>query len=357
MSDACSACLGRSGLIGDLAPAIDAALERRPALGAEILGLDNSALRSAFGPADSHDRAPAAPRNGVDAVCRHSHRYPGALLDLEECGLDAPAAIFLAGGLERLEEILDQPAVTIVGGRRASGYALDTAYSLGRALAAAGITVVSGLALGVDAAAHRGALDGGGRPLAVVASGADVVYPEANRALRDRVAEQGVVLSEMPPGLPAFRWSFPARNRIMAALAAMTIVVECRTRSGSLITARCAEKLQRVVGAVPGRIDSRLAEGSNALISEGVQVITGASAVLDELFGVEMGADGPRTQRPALDSTLGEVLDLAVAGATPSGIGAELDLDPGRVRALLGELELRGLIVRDRLGGWSVGRG
>ncbi|MEA2347305.1 MAG: processing protein [Thermoleophilaceae bacterium] len=354
MSQACSSCLGRSQLIGELAPAIDTALERRPALGAEVLGLDDSALRSAFGSVQESRGMERATVTGVEAVCRHSKRFPQALLELEARGLDTPAAIFVAGGLDRLENVLDGPAVTIVGGRKASGYALDTAYGLGRSLAAAGITVISGLALGVDAAAHRGALDGGGSPLAVVASGADVAYPRTNRALRDRVVEEGVVISEMPPGSPAFRWAFPARNRIMAALGAMTIVVECRARSGSLITVRCAEKLQRVVGAVPGRIDSRLAEGSNGLIREGVQVITGASAVLDELFGVEMGPDGPRGAAIELDPTLGEVLDLAVAGSSPSAIGAELDLAPGRVRAMLGELELRGLIARDRLGGWSL---
>jgi DNA processing protein len=259
--------------------------------------------------------------------------------------------IYVAGGVDRLGEILGRDCVTIVGARRASAYALETAYELGRSLAVAGVTVVSGLALGVDAAAHRGALDGGGQPLAVVASGPDIAYPRTNRALRDRIAEAGVIISEMPPGTSAFRWAFPARNRIMAALAKLTIVVECRERSGTLITTDFAVQLGRQVGAVPGRIDSALARGSNALLQNCQLVVTSPEAVLDSLFGVAMGPLGLREAAPPLEAALERVLELAVAGMSAGSIGAELDMEPGAVRVVLAQLEQRGLLRSDGFGG------
>ena len=176
--------------------------------------------------------------------------------------------------------------MTVVGTRRASPYGTEVAYALGRGLGAAGVPVISGLALGIDGTAHRGCLDGGGVPVAVVASGPDVVYPRRHRSLHERVRAEGLVLSELPPGTEPYRWSFPARNRIMAGLARVTLVVEAADPSGSLITAEFAKDLGRCVAAVPGRITSSVARGTNNLLKDGATPISGTEDVLDELFGV-----------------------------------------------------------------------
>ena len=161
---------------------------------------------------------------------------------------DAPAVLHVAGDPEVLPAP-DEVAVAIVGARRATPYGLEVARALGRGLAAARVTVVSGMALGIDAAAHAGALEVGGPTIAVLAGGADVPYPRSRPALHRRiVGGGGCVVSEMPPGFTPLKWGFPARNRIIAGLAAATIVVEAAERSGSLITAEFAQDLGRVVG-------------------------------------------------------------------------------------------------------------
>jgi DNA protecting protein DprA len=160
------------------------------------------------------------------------------------------------------------------------------AHALGRGLAAAGVTVVSGLALGIDAAAHRGALAAGGEPLGVLAGGVDVPYPRRNRALHAHVHADGVLVSELPPAHRPQRWSFPARNRIMAALGRLTVVVEAAESSGTLITAEFAAQLGRELGAVPGHVTAQGAAGSNRLLREGAAVIRSPEDALDELLGV-----------------------------------------------------------------------
>ncbi len=180
--------------------------------------------------------------------------------------------------------------MTVVGARRASSYGREIARELGRELAAAGFLVVSGLAFGIDACAHRGALDAG-LTVAVLGCGADVAYPAAHRSLWRRISEQGLVLSELPPGTGAWRWTFPARNRIMAALAGMTVVVEAAQRSGSLITADLAADLGRDLGAVPGPVNSRASAGANDLLAGGACLIRDAQDVLDAMLGPGV-ADG-----------------------------------------------------------------
>jgi DNA processing protein len=247
------------------------------------------------------------------------------------------------------------PAVAVVGARRASHYGRTVAYELGRGLAAAGVSVVSGLALGIDAAAHRGALDAGGRAVAVLAGGPDVPYPRTNRALHWRMRESAAIVSELPPGIRPFRWSFPARNRIMAGLAAMSIVVEAAERSGSLITAEFAEDLGREVGAVPGPVNARLAEGGNRLLRDGAVVIRGAGDVLDELFGVgawERGRIAAPEPADELEPPLRRVLDAVEAGDPVDAIGRESELSAQEVRAALGQLESRGLIARAGVGAY-----
>jgi DNA processing protein len=197
---------------------------------------------------------------------------------------DPPAGLFIRGGSE--PEILTRRAVAIVGARACSGYGASVARSLGRELAGAGLSVVSGLARGIDAEAHRGALEGAGTTVAVLGCGIDRDYPAAHAELARRVAQAGLIVSEYVPGVEPAPWRFPARNRIVAGLCAATVVVEARQRSGALITADFALEEGREVFAVPGEITSTLSAGTNALLKLGASPLTGAADVLAS-FGIE----------------------------------------------------------------------
>lgn len=196
---------------------------------------------------------------------RGSALYPRALGDIPS----PPAQLYALG--ERAG--LDAPCVAIVGTRRPTRYGEDITREIAGALARAGACIVSGMAFGVDAAAHRAALDAGGHTVAVLAAGIDRVYPSAHRRLYDELLERGLVVAEFPPGHAPFDGCFPRRNRIIAGLAAATIVVEAGERSGALITANYALDAGRTVAAVPGRIDSPQSAGTNRLIADGAQVI------------------------------------------------------------------------------------
>lgn len=188
-----------------------------------------------------------------------------------------PPALLLSMGAP----IVERPSVALVGTRQCTAYGRRAAFELGAALAGAGVSVISGLALGIDAAGHHGALSvDGAPPVGVVGSGLDVVYPRANRELWHRVAERGTLLSEAPPGVPPARWRFPARNRIIAALADAVVVVESHARGGSLLTVDEAQLRDVAVGAVPGPITSPSSAGSNSLIADGAAPILGLDDVL-----------------------------------------------------------------------------
>jgi DNA processing protein len=361
--ETCDPCLRRSFLIARLAPRIAGLLDRPRARVAGLLALsDADLLEAVAGPhaervleeLDAIDLGDVRERladRGVSAFCRHSQAYPPLLLELG----DPPAVLFAVGRLETIEPLRHEPQVAIVGTRNPSPYGREVAYSLGRGLGAAGVPVVSGLALGIDATAHRGCLAGGGVPVAVLACGPDVVYPRRHRRLHERVKETGVVLSELPPGTQPFRWSFPARNRIMAGLARMTVVVEAADPSGSLITTDFARDLGRSVAAVPGRVTSRVARGTNGLLRDGAVPITGAEDVLDELFGVGMRAvpSQETARRDPDDPRLARILEAAERMGSVGAIAAATNLDSGETRAALGRLEAEGWLVRRDLGGWE----
>ena len=206
----------------------------------------------------------------MTSTCRNALRigdagYPERLLEAPH----PPRVLWAEGDVS----LLDRRCVAVVGTRRATAYAERVAKELGRVLALAGATVVSGLARGVDACAHRGALEAGGATAAVLGTGLDVVYPRAHAALQRTIAQNGLLLSELEPMDPAHGGSFPERNRIIAALCVATIVVEGGVGSGALITARHAMEMGRNVGVVPGPIDVPQAQGSNALLAEGAAVI------------------------------------------------------------------------------------
>jgi DNA processing protein len=354
-SDACAECLARTWLIARLAGAIEIARHEKRRL-REILALPEEKLIAGLGGArasaiagelerlDVDELREAVGNAGLEAVCRHDPAYPARLRDLD----DAPAVLFVLGGAQRLTELaggdLDQGprAVAVVGTRRASPDGLEVARGLGRGLAAAGVTVVSGMALGVDSAAHAGALDAGARTVAVLAGGADVPYPPSKARLHRLIGERGCVVGELPPGFVALRWCFPARNRIIAALGHMTIVVEAARRSGSLITAEIATDLGREVGAVPGPVTAWRAAGTNALLRDGATLIRDARDALDAAVGVE------RHDAPMLDvePRLRELLRAVADGRDTLAAltGARADVAP--TLAALTELELLGHLRR-----------
>ena len=259
---ACDDCLRRADLIAAVAGRLEVEFKQRTAPG-RVLALADDDLLAVAGSADVARRyrrfdAPAARERASRArlvtVCRCRDAYPARLLDLA----DPPAVVHVLGdpGVLAIED-----GVAIVGARRASSYGLDVARALGRGLSAARVAVVSGLALGIDSAAHAGALESPGRTIGVLAASADVPYPVRGWRLHAAVAARGAVISEMPPGANAYKWCFVARNRIIAALGAATLVVQATERSGSLTTADFAAELGRAVGAVPGQVTSRLSGG------------------------------------------------------------------------------------------------
>jgi DNA processing protein len=290
------------------------------------------------------------------SVCRHHDRYPPGLGDVA----DAPWALIGRGDQELLAGLEPQAAVTIVGSRRATSYGRQVARELGHEVSTAGLVVVSGLAFGIDACAHRGALDAGGRTLAVLGCGPDAPYPAAHRNLWRQVVKTGAVISELPPGSTPWRWSFPARNRVMAALAGMTVVVEAAAKSGSLITADLAADIGRDLGAVPGPVTSRASAGPNELLAGGACVVRDGQDVLDAMLGA--GATRLRRLGPPLDPDLAAVL-AAIEGEGPAGgaavdssapsvdaVAAALDLPAARASAALTRLELLGYLAPTAIG-------
>jgi DNA processing protein len=218
----------------------------------------------------------------------------------------APRVLFSQGDLG----LLDQPTVAIVGTRSATHYGQDVAAELGRELARAGVVVVSGLARGIDGAAHHGALAGGGAPPAgVVASGLDVIYPRRHAWLWDQVATRGVLLSESPLGTAPAPWRFPPRNRIIAALAQVVVVVECHHGGGALHTVEAAAQRSIAVMAVPGSVRSPASAGTNALLADGCQPVRDADDVLAALDLERTGRAAPTPARlRALDDDTAAVL-------------------------------------------------
>jgi DNA processing protein len=311
--------------------------QRQGALAGALTRFEPDAARTAAAAAD------------LSLLCRHAPAYPRRLLD----AADAPAVLHVAGDARALAGG-GAPLVAIVGARRATATGMEVAAALGRGLSAAGVPVVSGMALGIDGAAHAGALEAGGPTVAVLAGAAESPYPRSRAGLHRRIrATAGCcVISEMPPGFSPFRWGFPARNRIIAGLADLTIVVEAAERSGSLITAEMAQDLGRVVAAVPGPVTSPMAAGTNSLLRDGAELVRGAQDVLDSLLGagapVARSGPDPAQLPEDLRALLGRL------GARPSGpaVLTRAADDPDAVVAGLAELELLGHARRVPGGAW-----
>lgn len=280
-------------------------------------------------------------RLDVRLIPRSDPDYPALLKEIS----DPPVALYVRG--ELLES--DRRAVAIVGSRQASDYGRRTAERLARDLVAAGYAVVSGLARGIDTAAHYGALRAGGRTLACLGCGVDVVYPSENRPLAQGIAGAGAVISEYPMNAPPDAWHFPSRNRVVSGLSLGVVVLEAPPGSGSLITASCAVDQNREVFAVPGNVDNRLNRGAHSLIKDGAKLVESVEDILAEL-------SYPGTLQPKLDLdpepvalTDGEAALHALLTPEPKAIDdliMEASLPAGAVSATLLTLEMKGMARR-----------
>jgi len=314
----------------------------------------------------THPKGIAATRDALDAAVAVLRRlrgvavpfgspaYPPALANLSD-----PAPLLIVRGDV---SALAGPCVAIVGSRAATVYGRTVARRLAAELAAAGVVVVSGLALGIDAAAHRGALEAGGRTVAFQACGPDLVYPRVHRRLAEEIVCQGAVVSEFPPGTPPLRPYFPMRNRLISGVASAVVVVEARERSGSLITARHAADQGRDVFAVPGPISAPTSAGPNRLLRDGAGIVLAAADVLDDLrrsgelpaqpraVGGALGGSRD-VARPLLAGERGRILRaLLEEPSTRDRLARRLGRAPEELACDLLELELEGRVAEDRDG-------
>ena len=284
----------------------------------------------------------AIPPAGVETVFRRSPGYPRAL----EESPGAPRTLYVAGGRERLARLTAAPVVAIVGSERPTDYGMEMARGLARGLAASGVTVVSGFANGIAAAAHAGALETDGPTVTAMAGGVDVVAPAGRRELYERVIASGCAVAQAPCGMTQPRWGPIARARTVAALAALTIVVEAEDTPSELRIAHIARALGRTVAAIPGRVTSPASRGTNALLADGAPLVRGAADALDLLYGVSAwrldAPSLPSGLRPGLRATLERV----GAGEDTPGRLTRAGDDPGETLLALAELELMGLLGR-----------
>jgi DNA processing protein len=324
-----------------------------------VLDAPASALRDVQGVGPKLSREIAAARKDIDAagelaLCKqHDIRvlipgdpdYPRMLGEIH----DPPSVLFVRGELKPA----DMLAVAIVGSRHATHYGTTQAERLAGSLARAGLTIISGLARGIDAAAHRGAVQAGGRTLAVLGGGLLEIYPPEHKELAEQVIASGALLSEATPRAIPMSGSFPQRNRIVSGLSLGVIVVEAAERSGALISARHAMEQGREVFAVPGRVDSRASRGCHALIRDGARLIESADDVLDELGPLVAEAkrdDGSVVRHPAelqLNETETQVLQAVLAEPTSvDQVVAASGMPVANVLSTLSVLEMRRLIKR-----------
>jgi DNA processing protein len=318
--------------------------ENSPGSAGAVLGsLGVAAERAAELESAAHasaQRALDAARLGhIEPVPWFDERYPALL----NCVIDPPPVLWVRGRAD----VLGRPAVAIVGSRAATNYALDVARRLAAELSERGLVVCSGLARGVDSAAHRGCLDAGGATVAVLGSGVDRIYPAEHEELAERISTDGAVVSELGPGGAPLPEHFPLRNRIISGISLAVVVVEANEKSGSLITARCALEQGRDVMAVPGSVLSGRNRGSHSLLKDGAKVVETADDILEELGWVSSPA---LLQTREINRTRVEA-DPLLARMDPGeeyqldALVAATGLSPARLLTRLMELELQGQIA------------
>ena len=357
---ACPACRRRAWLLG----ALNARLEysgRDPARLAALLELPDEQLIRDVGGGESEsllesyaglrfERSEQLP-TGTARICRHDARYPNVLAG----GAGAPRLLHVAGGLERLRRHLAAPSVAIVGARGASDYGLEVAHGLARDLAAGGVTVLSGLAEGVAAAAHAGALEAGGPTLTVAAGGIDVCHPASRQPLYARLHSAGCVLAELPCGVRPRSWCHTARARIVVALARVVVVVEAGERPSELLHARLAQGTDRIVAAVPGRVSAPLSRGTHALLREGAVLVRDPQDVRDVLGGASVRTPASHrspqpSPRDALAPPLRKLLDEVAGGRDTVAKLLAAGAPERETLNGLAHLELSGALVRGDAG-------
>jgi DNA processing protein len=306
-----------------------------------IRGITTAAIASLLthDPRSEAERECAAvKRSGARIVTLHSPEYPRLLLQIP----DPPPFLYVKGELRGSET-----AIAIVGSRRASGYGISTTDTFARGLARHCITVVSGMARGVDTAAHRGALAEGGRSIGVLGCGVDLVYPAENRKLFEEMAAKGALVSEFPMGTQPLAENFPRRNRIISGLCRGVLVVEAAEGSGSLITAQCALEQGRDVFAIPGAIHSPTSRGANRLIKEGAKLVEGIEDILEEMPHNPAARDPAPV--PGITFSPREAAVLSRLSASPLHIDeivVKCALTASEVSAILLRLELNGVITQ-----------
>lgn len=285
--------------------------------------------------------------HGLTAACRCSPDYPQALQQLS----DPPPVIWVRGNWTALEACPDN-AIAMVGTRHPTRIGRDAARRIAAGIARSDGLVVSGMALGIDAASHEGALSVGGNTIAVLAGGADRATPPSNGALYDEILERGCIVAEMPPGHRPERWSFPARNRIIAALARATVVVEAPMRSGALITVEQANDLGRDVYAVPGSLASEMSEGTNRMLCDGALAVVDGGALAAQLGMARMSGFSAPAEGPLAD--VHRALARGALSVDELGVRTGGVLGPGEIELALLDLELAGWIMRRADGRYRV---
>jgi DNA processing protein len=321
----------------------------------QVFAMGRTALGGVIGPpladrlldTDTHaavDTALAwAGQAGNAILCLGDPAYPQALLDIH----DPPVLLYVKGDPARLKA----PGLAIVGARSATPQGHATAMAFARSLSRAGLSIVSGLALGIDAAAHEGAVEEAGGTVAVIGTGADRIYPARNQDLARRIAQQGAIVSEFPLGTPAVARNFPRRNRLIAGLGQGVLVVEAALGSGSLITARLANEQGREVFAIPGSIHSPLSKGCHRLIREGAKLVETVDDILEELrIPVPHGATHHQEALPdAVSGDSGVLRVLQALGHDPADIDTlarRSGLTADELYAILLSMELDGQVAR-----------
>ena len=326
-------------LVADVGPVAHKQLSERFGSASQALAADYSAdiRRDVYQRADKH--LARGRDRGLTLITRFDERYPAQLHHLS----DPPPVLWSLGDWATLRE----PLVSVVGTRRSTAYGRRVTQEVAGALARAGATIVSGMALGIDAMAHTAALEANANTVAVLGTGVDVPYPRGHVALHRTIATKGLILSELPPGSHSGPGSFPQRNRIIAALSRLTIVIEAPERSGALITAREALDLGRDIAAIPGPIDAPHSVGTNRLLRDGAHVISSVDDAL-RLAGYqpkgsktpELRSEGERRIWAALDDVAASLDDLC----------ARVSMPVAQCMAAVTDLELRGLIECEMTG-------
>lgn len=358
---ACAECLRRSCLLCALSGVLDCCAGDHERLLA-LLALSDDELLSALGGRRTgslrarYEQLRTVEQAGVGgpSLCRHHPAYPSSLH-----GPAAPHALILAGARASLSALEGTPVVALVGTRAPSDYGRELARSLARSLAARGVCVLALLVEGVAAAAHAGALEVGGAGVAVLTGGHEVACPTALEGLYAHISQSGCAIAELPAGCQGRRWGVLAAERIVAALAHVTVVVECESSSRALAGARMAQAFGGTVAAIPGRVSSPLAAGSHLLLREGARLVRGSDDVLELVHAAGVPSPPAHSSaspnrddagRPALSPALLRTLELVRSGwDTPDALVTR-GQDPWQSLHQLSELELKGLLARGRGG-------